>query len=167
MGTLFQNRGGQNSFKYDESWISEPNATPLSHSLPLTGVEYKNKQINNFLWGLLPDNEKVIERWASQFKVSTGNPIGLLANVGRDVTCAVSFADEPYEDSGGLTPIRESEIEAQIDATNRDPAAWSTPAIGQFSLADEQGKFALRYQDGNWFIPHGYEPTTHIFNPRG
>ena len=35
VGHLIQNDGGQMVFDYAESWLQLPDATPLSHSLPL------------------------------------------------------------------------------------------------------------------------------------
>ena len=35
VGHLIQDDGGQMVFDYAESWLQKPDATPLSHSLPL------------------------------------------------------------------------------------------------------------------------------------
>lgn len=102
MGTVRQTNGGQNSFTYAASWLAKPAPTPSSSSLPLNDMEFRGKKIENFLWGLLPDNEIVIGRWAHEFRVSSGNPFGLLANVGRDAAGAVSFVEGEPETSGRL-----------------------------------------------------------------
>ena len=76
--------GGSLSFTYDEEYRSEPNATPLSLSMPLAAPRHGNRAVRAFLDGLLPDSQPARERWAREYGVSANNPFGLLANVGRD-----------------------------------------------------------------------------------
>lgn len=172
MGTLQQTRGGQKLFSYAPSWLDKENATPMSLSMPLTEEVYSGNNLENYLWGLLPDNLDVLGRWGSHFQVSSRNTFGLLKHVGRDVAGALSFVDEEGDGEvghGTLTPISEDEIGERLRVLELDSAAWTSPIDqGWFSLAGAQGKFALRLSaDGNqWFVPTGSEPTTHIFKPR-
>jgi hypothetical protein len=64
--------------------------------MPLALAEHRNGKTDPFLWGLLPDNEIVLDHWARKFHVSARNafsdslkhsPRGL-PNAGRP--CAVS-----------------------------------------------------------------------------
>lgn len=59
-------RDGRNnlSFAYDTDWKTDPRAIPLSLSLPISRAEHAGDPIGSFIWGLLPDNELVLERWA-------------------------------------------------------------------------------------------------------
>jgi serine/threonine-protein kinase HipA len=46
-----------------------------------------------WLWGLLPDNDAVLRRWARQFHASAASPFSMLATpVGEDCAGAVRFA---------------------------------------------------------------------------
>ena len=79
-------RDGRNklSFAYDADWKSDRSAMPLSLSLPLSRSEHAGDPIEAFIWGLLPDNAFVLERWAKSFHVSARSPFALIANVGED-----------------------------------------------------------------------------------
>src|SRR5580704_11877071 len=69
----------------DEKWRNAANAYPLSLSMPLTLGEHGNSKTEPFLWGLLPDNEKVLDQWGKKFQVSSRNAFGLIAGVGEEV----------------------------------------------------------------------------------
>ena len=47
--------------------------------------------VEAFLWGLLPDNEHVLARWATKFQVSARNVFALISHVGEDCAGAVQF----------------------------------------------------------------------------
>jgi len=60
--------------------------------VPASGVcEHPHGPVNAFLWGLLPDNDVVIERGARHFQVSPKNPFALIGAVGEDCAGAVQF----------------------------------------------------------------------------
>src|SRR6202451_2272023 len=82
MGRFFRDMKGRVSFVYDEKWRNAADAYPLSLSLPLTLREHGNSKTDPFLWGLLPDNEKVLDQWGKKFQVSSRNSFGLIAAVG-------------------------------------------------------------------------------------
>ena len=49
------------------------------------------RQSRPILWGLLPDNERVLDRWAKKFQVSARNVFALISHVGEDCAGAVQF----------------------------------------------------------------------------
>jgi serine/threonine-protein kinase HipA len=171
MGTLLRDKG-RLTFAYDSAWRSDPRAFPLSLSMPLAAIEHKHAVVEAFLWGLLPDNERVIERWARAFQVSAQNPFGLLANVGEDCAGAVQFAVPEREPILlGAVPSRvdwldDTEIEARLRTLREDHSAVRRPDdVGQFSLAGAQPKTAFFIDGDRIGVPSGRTPTTHIFKP--
>jgi serine/threonine-protein kinase HipA len=58
--------GGRLSFVYDESWREGAGSVPLSLSLPLGARQHGHDAVDALLWGLLPDNERVLDRWAQR-----------------------------------------------------------------------------------------------------
>ena len=82
---------GRLSFVYARSWRSTPGAYPLSLSMPLAGEEHPHSAIEPFLWGLLPDDELVLQRWATSLHISPRSVFGLIAHVGEDCAGAVQF----------------------------------------------------------------------------
>lgn len=155
---------------YLEDWVSRPDALPLSHSLPLTSRTHDGDRLLNFLDNLLPDGERVRERWAIEAGLDRPEPFELLRAYGREVAGAVSFSrrGEPPREDGILTPTDDDEIALRIRRLRRDDSDWIDPASagGKFSLGGAQGKFALARDAESWWEPDGAYPTTHIFKPR-
>lgn len=83
VGTVRQARG-RLGFTYADTWRGAPGAYPLSLSMPLAAAGHPHAAIEAFLWGLLPDNEYVLRRWAQRFHVSPRNAFALIARVGED-----------------------------------------------------------------------------------
>jgi serine/threonine-protein kinase HipA len=157
-------------FEYDPGYQARNDATPLSISMPLARRTHTGSAVTNFLWGLLPDNDRVIERWGLQFNVSPRNPYGLLAHVGEDCAGAVQFIrSERLEPTtrATITWLSETEVAMRIRAIRTDSAAWlpTRGTNGYHSLAGAQPKFALARVGDRWGIPGGARPTTHIFKP--
>ena len=171
VGMVRQERGRLN-FVYADAWRGAPGAYPLSLSMPLAAAEHPHAAIEPFLWGLLPDNEHILSRWAQRFHVSARNPFALIAHVGEDCAGAVQFV--PPERRGELlsAPPAETQWLTEADVANRlralqaDASAWRAPRdTGQFSLAGAQPKTALLFDGQRWGVPSGRTPTTHILKP--
>ena len=172
MGRFFRDMKGRVSFVYDEKWRNAADAYPLSLSMPLTLAEHGNSKTDPFLWGLLPDNEKVLDQWGKKFQVSSRNAFGLIAGVGEDCAGAVQFVRPDRLDAilGKQPPeiewLTPGDIAQRLRSLREDHAAWRNPRdTGQFSLAGAQPKTALLLEEGRWGIPSGRTPTTHILKP--
>lgn len=159
-------------FRYSESWRTSRAAFALSLSMPLATADHGHAPIEAFLWGLLPNNETILQRWARKFGVSARNPFALIAHVGEDCQGAIQFvlpdriASLRAEPAVRIQWLDEREIAERLRTLHSDQAAWRTPSdIGQFSLAGAQPKTAL-FHDGKRFgVPAGRTPTTHILKP--
>lgn len=166
-------RNARISLVYDELWRQDPNSYPLSLSMPLASAQHGHSRIEPFLWGLLPDNDRVLETWGRRFQVSPRNPFRLIANVGEDCAGAVQFVRperlEPLRTEPAAREVEwltEGDLAERLRTLRADHAAWRTATdTGQFSLAGAQPKTALLYQRGRWGIPSGRTPTTHILKP--
>ncbi|MGY3033782.1 serine/threonine-protein kinase HipA [Bradyrhizobium sp. USDA 4354] len=142
---------------------------PLSLSMPLAAEEHGPATVQAFLWGLLPDNEQVLERWAKKFQVSARNVFALISNVGEDCAGAVQFVTPDRLEAlktgkdDKIEWLDKPEIANRLRILREDHAAWRLPRdTGQFSLAGVQPKTALVLKDNKWGIPAGRIPTTHI-----
>ena len=172
MGTVFY-RNARLSFVYDESWRQDPTSYPLSLSMPLASSEHGHARVEAFLWGLLPDNDRVLENWAKRFQVSPRNAFRLIANVGEDCAGAVQFVQperlqalrkEPH--AAEIAWLTEEDVAERLRALRADHSAWRAASdTGQFSLAGAQPKTALLLEKEKWGIPSGRTPTTHILKP--
>jgi serine/threonine-protein kinase HipA len=172
VGRVYQQARGRLIFTYDRDWRQVEDAYPLSLSMPLAAAEHGPAAIEAFLWGLLPDNEIVLERWAKKFQVSARNVFALIAHVGEDCAGAVQFVQPGRLDAmkdGGADEVEwlnENNVAERLRALREDHAAWRLPRdTGQFSLAGAQPKTALLFENGRWGVPSGRTPTTHILKP--
>ncbi|MDQ7907745.1 type II toxin-antitoxin system HipA family toxin [Phytohabitans sp. ZYX-F-186] len=170
-GAVKQNRAGELTLTYDDEWRASTTSTPLSVSMPLTQRTHDDA-IRPYLLGLLPDNERVLERWARSYHASARNPFALLGHVGEDCAGAVQFVTPDRVEAqlardGGVTWMSEAEIADRIRLLRRDPAAWHVATTGNFSLGGAQSKTALYHDEttDRWGAPWGAVPTTHILKP--
>jgi serine/threonine-protein kinase HipA len=150
-GTARMSSAGSLTFAYDEAYLRDPAATPVSMSMPLDVREHKNRAILPYLQGLLPDNAQALASIATTYGVSASSPFAMLEHIGRDVAGALQFVP-----SGASSPdavgtrhrvraIDEEEIAQKLldaIAEYRDGKPL-TKAAGRFSLAGAQPKIAL------------------------
>jgi serine/threonine-protein kinase HipA len=172
IGRVRRQKGGRLSFTYDDAWRTARGAYPLSISMPMAAAEHGHAVVDAYLWGLLPDNEVILGRWAQRFHVSARNPFALLAEVGEDCAGAVQFVKpERLEaclkaDNEIVEWLDEHDVAERLRLLRADSSAWRMPRdTGQFSLAGAQPKTALLFEDGRWGVPSGRTPTTHILKP--
>lgn len=172
IGRVHSGTQGRLTFVYDDKWREARDAYPLSLSMPLAAKEHGRSVVEAFLWGLLPDNERVLDRWAAKFQVSARNVFALISHVGEDCAGAVQFVTPERLEairSGTEDKVEwldESGIAKRLRTLRSDHAAWRLPSdTGQFSLAGAQPKTALLFQNDRWGIPSGRLPTTHILKP--
>jgi serine/threonine-protein kinase HipA len=161
------------SFTYSDTWRNDPNAYPLSLSMPLGSASHGHARIEAFLWGLLPDSDRVLQNWGKRFQVSPKNVFRLISHVGEDCAGAVQFVSpERLETLIAEPAVREIQWLTEKDVAERlrtlraDHSAWrSASDTGQFSLAGAQPKTALLFERKRWGVPSGRIPTTHILKP--
>jgi len=172
IGRVRNDPRGRLTFVYDDQWRNAPDAYPLSLSMPLAAKQHGPSVVQAFLWGLLPDNELVLGRWATKFQVSARNAFALISKVGEDCAGAVQFVTPDRLDTirsgteDGVEWLSDPDIAKRLRILRNDHAAWRLPGdTGQFSLAGAQPKTALLLRNRRWGIPSGRTPTTHILKP--
>ena len=83
VGHLIQNDGGQMVFDYAENWLQKPDATPLSHSLPLRRKRFSRKECRGYFAGVLPEESKR-EIIARNLGISERNDYAMLERIGGE-----------------------------------------------------------------------------------
>jgi len=171
-GTVTRLRGGRLRFDYEDDYRQRVGATPLSVSMPVQVRTHPDSVITPWLWGLLPDNEAVLSRWARQFHASASSPFSMLSTpIGHDVAGAVRFAaldglDDVMARKGTVTWLTDEDVAQRLRELREDSTAWLGRSFtGQFSLAGAQAKTALLLREGRWGEPSGPIATSHILKP--
>ena len=171
-GRLARTTGGRLTFTYDEQYRQRDGATPLSLSLPLQLATHGEPPLGAWLWGLLPDNDAVLRRWAREFHANAKSAFSLLGTpIGEDCAGAVRIIQEDrLEDAlrraGAVEWLTEAQVAQRLRDLREDSTAWLGRSFtGQFSLAGAQAKTALLLEDGKWGVPSGALATTHILKP--
>lgn len=71
---------------YDPAYADRPGSTPLSVSMPLRVSPYLHATVHPYLWGLLPDDDRVLERWVHEFGCSSTDVAGAAQYVAPGAT---------------------------------------------------------------------------------
>ncbi|MDD2833991.1 MAG: type II toxin-antitoxin system HipA family toxin [Methylotenera sp.] len=170
VGQWSQDSRGSNTFQYDPAWINSEYARPLSNSIPIIPSHpiVKGEVVAHYFDNLLPDSAEIRNRIQSKFRTGSTATIELLQAIGRDCVGAVQ-----------ILPISETPIDVQQISSSslndrqiaeRLIANSAGRVLGQeidedyfwISIAGAQEKTALLKINGEWHLPHGSTPTTHI-----
>jgi serine/threonine-protein kinase HipA len=168
VGTLDGTNRRNLKITYSDLWREHVDATPLSISMPLAQRVHSGKGVAAFLWGLLPDNDRVLARWARTYQCSATDVFGLLKGVGSDVAGGARYVvGNERAQPPGFEPLDDGEVAGLLKTVVADASAWHGRTPGRWSLAGAQAKIALAYDDGlqSWGMPSGTQPTTHILKP--
>jgi serine/threonine-protein kinase HipA len=166
VGNLTQDDGGQMHFDYAENWLVNPDATPLSHSLPLRRERFTRNECRGFFAGILPDQAKrdIIAR---NLGISARNDYAMLEQIGGECAGAVTFVPGgealPDRDDSYRKLSPEELAEILKDLPKRPLLAGENGV--RLSLAGAQDKFAVRIEGGDICLPLGNAPSTHILKP--
>ena len=166
VGNLIQDDGGQMVFEYAQSWLDDPDAFPLSHSLPLRAGRFTQNECRGFFGGTLPEevSRKVIARILG---ISDRNDFAMLEHIGGECAGAVTFLSQGtalLDVDSSYRQLTEQELARILRELPRRPLMAGEDGI-RLSLAGAQDKIAVRFKDGQTSIPLGSAPSTHIIKP--
>ncbi len=169
-GTLDLPESGWPRLRYNDAYAQADSATPLSTLFVPERTEHSGGALANWLVGLLPDDDRVLDSMRERYGTHKSRPLDLLRTpIGEDCAGAVQFCppertDDLVAGRGGLHPLSDDQLIECLEEIRRDPAYRPDgydPA-GGFSLAGMQPKIALRRTPSGWALPWGAEPTSHI-----
>ena len=158
-------------FGYFVEWLADAQSRPLSLSLPFLpgNAPYQGQVVTDYFDNLLPDNDAIRRRLAQRHQTGGTDAFRLLAKLGRDCVGAIQILPEDE----APTDVYEIHGEAMDAAgvAQRLRNVTLAPALGlhgddmdlRLSIAGAQEKTALLQHGGQWLLPHGSTPTTHIF----
>ncbi|MHA4868873.1 type II toxin-antitoxin system HipA family toxin [Duganella sp. PWIR1] len=155
-------------FHYAATWLDNPDACPLSLSLPLTSStpSRSGETVRNFFENLLPDSTEIRERLARRYCAKSTNAFDLLEMIGGDCAGAVQVLPSGSKHAAPSPTDGAPLNDAEVASVLRDVVATTAPGPAcdlRVALAGAQEKTALLRHDGEWCLPIGAAPTTHIF----
>ncbi|MGI6436549.1 MAG: HipA domain-containing protein, partial [Sphaerochaeta sp.] len=166
VGTWSVARNGTHTFQYDETWLASGDSFPISLSIPLGKGVIEGSYIHDFFDNLLPDSEAIRNHMRIRFQAKSLAAFDLLHEVGRDAVGSMQILPEgELPSTGEITGrvIDEHEIAQTLRGLTQLTSVESVP-VDEFriSLPGAQEKTALLNYQGQWMVPHGSTPTTHI-----
>ncbi len=166
-GTLTQNNQGDMTFEYDEDYLGNPAAIPLSQSLPLTRKRFTRRACRPFFAGVLPEEAKR-EIIARNLGISARNDFALLEQIGGECAGAVTFLPKgtplPYLEES-YRQLSEAELASILRFLPKRPLMAGETGI-RLSLAGVQDKIAVRIEGEKICLPLNGSPSTHILKPQ-
>ncbi len=166
IGHLIQDDHGQTLFEYTTDWLKNPNAVPLSLSLPLQEGPFGERQCKPFFAGVLPDEAKrrIIAR---NLGISANNDFAMLEQIGGECAGAVAFMKSGaplLTHEYDYRPLKQEELATILkDLPNRPLMAGENGV--RLSLAGAQDKIAVFKKDNDLLLPLNNAPSSHIIKP--
>ena len=149
-------------FSYDDEYMAEPFAAPVSISLPLRGESFPPEETGHFFEGLLPEGftRRSVAKW---MHADERDYLSILAGLGRECLGAVCILDAGTEFP---EPSYEKISGQEVAALAREGATTSAQIVTKtrLSLTGASGKVGLYYDpgSGSWYLPKGTAASTHI-----
>ncbi len=169
VGRYSRAASGATSFRYDPDWLSSPRAFPITLSMPLSDRLWSGERVTSYFDGLLPDDPTVREKIAAREHADSTQVFDLLAVLGRDCVGALRFVpeggDPGHPAKMRYRPVSDHEIAARIASLGSAPLGMQADDDFRISIAGVQEKTAFLRIDGQWHLPLGATPTSHIFKP--
>ena len=149
------------SFCYSEHYLDSGTARPISISLPLTEEPYGPEATRRFFEGLLP--EGFMRRTvAEQNRTDDSDYLSILEMLGAECLGAVQIKGENYKNVEPSYKLFDPEAMYKLAAEGATRSA-DLVVEAHLSLTGASGKVgAYKNEDGQWFLPVGSAPSTHI-----
>jgi len=171
IGVLTQDQHGQLSFSYDQHWMQQEGAEPISLSLSFDGNPFEDKSVQAFFGGYLPEGREARAQIARHFGISANSTFRMLGAVGRDCAGALSLypMDEQAVEDVAREPacelLDEVDLASALRELERRPLL-AGPGRLRLSLAGAQSKTAVYVTAGGEIaLTKDDYPSTHIIKP--
>lgn len=161
VGELQQEKG-ELAFRYAPAYLDQPEPLPLSRHLPLGSEAFADAATRAFFANLLPEGG-MREQVARALGLSPGNVFSLLEALGGDCAGAVTVV------SPGELPRRQRAYQrlGSVELTARLAELPAHPLLAgeegvRLSLAGAQNKLPIYFDGGDFHLPQGGAPSSHI-----
>jgi len=165
VGVLRLNQKRRFEFQYNDAWLNNEKAVPLSLSLPLQTQVFSDELARPFFSNLLPESE-VRKAIARQLGVSEGNDFALLESIGGECAGAVSLLPngKTWSRDGEYKKLDDDALNALVEQMPQRPMLVGEGDY-RLSLAGAQNKLPVLFEQGLISMPMGFKPSSHILKP--
>ncbi len=161
-GNISGNGSEDATFQYSSTYLENPDAYPISISLPLRKEAFTHTQTRNYFEGLLPEGFLKMTV-AQMMRSDESDYLSILSGLGRECLGAIMITDE---NDIYTVPTYEKLSMEQLRELAREGATKSVQLVtkAHLSLAGASGKVGLYYDPEtlSWYVPMGNAPSTHI-----
>jgi len=159
-------------FRYNDAWLADADALPLSRQLPLQAEPFEGQRVNAFFGGLLPEAD-ARDQIARKLGISVNNDFAMLDRIGGE--CAGAIALVPEELQGMAPPhhavrwLGKEEVTGMMERLPHQPLLAGEEGL-RLSLAGAQVKLPVVLDSTSGVatrlaLPLGDTPSTHIIKP--
>lgn len=159
-------------FRYDEAWLADAGALPLSRQLPLQAEPFEGQRVNVFFGGLLPEADSR-NQIARNLGISANNDFAMLERIGGECAGAIALMPEEMEgrppSDSGVRWLSEGEVIEIMDRLPHQPLLAGEQGL-RLSLAGAQIKLPVVIDSTfdsvtRLALPLQDTPSTHIIKP--
>jgi serine/threonine-protein kinase HipA len=164
----FGHEAAQYFFQYDEQWLGDEGAFPLTPHFELREEPYRGDAVKTFFANLLPEGVP-LDEVLNQIQIRDANTFEIIGEMGADLPGVLSVLPEGKEPDAlqKYSELSKEELSRRVkDRAQKKPLLTSNEQT-RMSLAGAQDKVGLRY-DGKRDLVYdsvGGSPTTHIAKP--
>lgn len=173
VGRLFLSQGRLH-FAYLPDWLAQPQAMPVSMSLPLQPDSFDDQQARPFFAGLLPEG-KLRSVIARQLQVSSQNEFALLDQLGGECAGAVSLTAWESTSAQSVEALSvtadaavqwlsDDDLVGILDQLPNRPMLVGQTGL-RLSLAGAQDKLPVVFDGVRIGLPQFGTPSSHILKP--
>ena len=161
VGKIIGNDSSNAVFEYDSDYLLNKEFRAISLSLPLQKESFSPEQTKRYFEGLLPEGftRKAISEY---LRLDELDYINILYHLGRECIGALQIIRQGEDIDSRYESLNLDDIKRLANEGVTESVAM---VIGsRLSLAGATGKVGL-YLDpvkGNWYLPKGVAPSTHI-----
>lgn len=163
----YSSRRNEMHFQYDEAYLADSDAIPLSHALPLRKEPFDSGGTTVFFENLLPPDQ-VRRKLGPVLHISRHNIFGFLEAIGGDCAGAISLWPKggvPDAARERLKVLDESEAAEVLKSLKERPLYVNGIDGYRISGAGAQNKLIARIVEGRVVLPLFGAPSTHIIKP--
>lgn len=160
-GLIFGESSADARFAYADAYLTDPEAVPVSISLPLQPEPFSSERTRCFFDGLLPEGftRRAV---ASDLHLNENDYVRILYQLGRECTGALRICRKGESPCASYEKLTHEQVRELACEGATESAAVMIES--RLSLAGATGKAGLycNPDTGEWYLPRGTAPSTHI-----